>query len=220
MPRVTRVAKARKDQGRCSGCGCDIKKWDSYLWWQFAFGTKNKRCAKPACAPKASDLTQSEYYGNMASHEETLSDIRSRLTADQDDDLESLSGEVNDLADEIESYGQEQEDKRSNMPEGLQDSETGELLQARADACQELSSQLQDLASAISDISGEFIDEGLAQTELERMLHESEHVTMGERKDFTDDEWVVHLEELRVEHNEAVREEADFKFDDVSWEVE
>jgi len=52
------------------------------------------------------------------------------------------------------------------------------------------------------------------------MLHESEHVTMGERKDFTDDEWVVHLEELRVEHNEAVREEADFKFDDVSWEVE
>lgn len=116
MPRVTFVKKARKDQPN-SG----IKRGDSYYWWKFRWGPKmvNKT------PPKPSQLTQSEFFIALYSIQESIE----ALEADKD-----LEDNLLSIIDEIRGLREECEEKRSNMPEQLQDSETGELLGERAEA--------------------------------------------------------------------------------------
>lgn len=140
MPRVNRVDKARKAQGTCGKCGKEIKAGDPYLWWKFRFGAKHKRCM--ACPPKASDLTQSEFLGQIADFQE-----RDFSDCETIEDLESAKDE---LISDLESLRDEQEEKRSNMPEGLQEGDVGQLLQERYDALDECINTIEGI-----DISSE-----------------------------------------------------------------
>ena len=126
MPHVHFVKKARKAD-RNAG----IKKGDSYYWWKFRFGGKNKSKSKP----KQSQLTRSEFWGNIFGLQED------HEKPPEYDDLEST---VEEIKSQLEEWRDEQEERRSNMPDALQDSETGELLQERYDA----------LDSAVSDLDG------------------------------------------------------------------
>jgi hypothetical protein len=65
------------------------------------------------------------------------------------EDVEGLFGDLESAADESESLGSEQEEKLNNMPEGFQQGSTGELLQARSDACQTVADTLRDAASEL-----------------------------------------------------------------------
>lgn len=125
MPRVNFVKKARKDNSL-------VKKGESYYWWKFRRGGKHLS----KTYPKQSQLTQSEFLGELYSLQEEIDE----LVAD-----ESLASAVEDLAERFRTLGEEQSDKRDNMPEGLQDSPTGELLQTRADRCEEIASDLEGL---------------------------------------------------------------------------
>jgi hypothetical protein len=118
MPRVTFVKAARKDNPVC-------KQGESYYWWKFRFGGKRYSLTRP----KPSQLTQSEYFGTLYGLCEYIGDYH--VEPGQEDAVVDLR---DDVTSQLEELRDEQEEKRSNMPEGLQDSPTGELLQERYEA--------------------------------------------------------------------------------------
>lgn len=134
MPRVNRVEKCRKSPGKCTRCSKKIKKGDPYLWWKFNFGPKYVRCSASACSPKPSELTRSEFWGRVRDLQaegfggENFEDLKDRTT--------SVIDELNSLADDCE-------EKFNNMPQSLQDGDTGQLLQERADALREAVSAIE-----------------------------------------------------------------------------
>lgn len=121
MPRVTHVKKARRalpDHG--------VEVGDEYYWWAFRVGRSSiKRYSKTY--PKPSQLTMSEFLSQVYA-------IQERIEALEAD--ENLESERDEIVDEIRALGEEQSDKLSNMPDSLQQSPTGELLQGRADECE------------------------------------------------------------------------------------
>ena len=157
MPRVTRVAKAQKAQGSCSKCGKKIAKGDPYIWWKFRFGGKRVRCAE--CPPKPSDLTQSEYLSQVYDLEERIGDINN-------DDPTAAISELESIADDWDALADECDEKHSNMPDALQDGDTGQLLQDRAEACRTVAEECRQAAEtikgAVDDAMGG-IDTGQAQ---------------------------------------------------------
>ena len=159
MPRVHHVKKARKDNPVA-------KAGESYYWWKFRHG--GKRYSKTP--PRPSQLTQSAYFGSIRSLVETIEDT----TVTDQDQLEELKEQVRD---ELESIQSECQDSLDNMPDSLQYSPTGELLQERIDACD----------SAISDL--DMIDD----FEFEENDFDDEY----DEDDFEDDK---EREEKRDEH--------------------
>jgi hypothetical protein len=118
MARLHFVKKARKDVPNS-----DIKAGESYYWWQFRF--QKKRCSKTR--PRRAQLTQSEFNGTIFDLEDDIAEA----VADS-----SLADIVQQTIDRLRELADECEEKRSNMPDALQDSDSGNLLQERADACQ------------------------------------------------------------------------------------
>ncbi len=148
------VKKARKDIP-----GSDIKKGDSYYWWKFRYGAKQVSKTKP----RRSQLTQSDFYSTLWETEDGLSEQFDEFR-DGKTDIEDLRSACDSAADEIENLGSECEDKHSNMPDQLQESETGELLQERAERCSELADSLRSLPDNWED---EPEDEGSEDGELD-----------------------------------------------------
>jgi hypothetical protein len=128
MTRVHFVKKARKDYP-----DHDIKRGDSYYWWQFRFGGKNYS----KISPKPSQLTQSDFLSQVYGFQEQLDDLT------KENDVATLYEEVQSIAGDIRTLGEEQSDKLSNMPDSLQGGTIGELLQSRADACEDWASELE-----------------------------------------------------------------------------
>jgi hypothetical protein len=164
--RVTTVLRARKDVGKCSKCGTEIKRGDGYRWWKFRYGSKYVRCSKPDCAPRPADLTQSEYMKQIYELQEF------KFSETSVDDLDS---DRSTLVGDLEALRDEQEEKKSNMPEQLQESSSGEMLQERYD----------NLDSVISDLEAVDLSE----------LDDPEK-NVGE----TDEEYEARKEELTEEH--------------------
>ena len=125
---MARAQFAKKTRKAIPDAG--IKVGDSYYWWKFRFG--GKRYSKTA--PKRSQLTQSDFYGQIYDIEDEIAEL------DADDSLPSC---VEDIASRIREIGDECEEKRGNMPEQLQDSASGELLQERKDACDSAADELE-----------------------------------------------------------------------------
>lgn len=131
MPRVNVVKHARKAIE-----GTDIKVGDTYYWWKFRFG--GKQVSKTY--PRRSQLTRSNYLSQMYDFEDN------GYTGETKEDI---AQSFRDLASAVEDLGSEQSDNRSNMPDALQDSETGELLQTRADRCEEIAQALNEAADEL-----------------------------------------------------------------------
>lgn len=130
MPRVS-TQTARKDYPQFG-----IKKGDVYYSWAFAFGPK----LKSKTPPKQSQLTQSEYLGRIYDLQDSASTSLSGAST-----LEELQGVVESFAADIREIGTEQEEKRSNMPDQLQDAPSGALLEERAQACEECADNLEGM---------------------------------------------------------------------------
>lgn len=156
MPRVNFVKKARKDIP-----GTDIKKGDSYYWWKFRFGGKHVSKTQP----KPSQLTQSEFKSAMYDIEERISNLSASGTS-----IDELKTEIESIAEDIRSLGEEQTDKLSNMPEGLQQGSTGEMLQGRYDSCEDMAGQLDNIDTDVEEPGEDASEEDKA--EYERRLQE------------------------------------------------
>lgn len=127
MARATFVKKARRDVP-----DTDIKAGDSYYWWKFRRGGKHFS----KTPPKRSQLTQSTFYATVFEIEDTIAE------ATADDGLPDVR---DDVASQLRELASECESNRSNMPESLQDSETGQLLEERAQAMESAADEFEAL---------------------------------------------------------------------------
>ena len=125
MPRVHHVKAARKDNPV-------VKKGESYYWWKFR--RSGKQYSKTY--PKQSQLTQSEFLGQVYDIQDRLDE----LTVDH-----VREGVIEEIANDVRALGEEQEGKRQNMPDALQYSPTGELLEERAQSCEVWADQLENI---------------------------------------------------------------------------
>ncbi len=138
MARAKKVEKARKDYPDAG-----IKKGDTYYWWKFRYGGRRFSLTYP----KRSQLTQSEFLGNVYELEDRIE----ALSADSYDDAGGLATDIEDIANDIREQGEECSERRDNMPEQLQDSDSGELLQGRYDTCEEWASALEEVDTDFED---------------------------------------------------------------------
>lgn len=191
MPRVTSVKKAQKAQGACGKCGVKIKVGDSYCWWKFRYGGRRVRCDKPGCAPKASDLTQSEFYSRLYDIQESIED------AIASGEKDTLVDALRSAAEDIRSLGEECQEKRDNMPEQLQESETGELLGTRADECE---SHADELESAADEV------ESREMLEADEWQEYAESEGIGRDEGESDEDYEQRVRELITDENAAALE--------------
>lgn len=162
MPRVKK-AVARKNYPDYG-----IKKGDTYYSWKFRYGGLH-RSKTP---PRPSQLTQSEFLSAVYSVQESIEDLIAETNipeedvedGEETDDADSKAAEIADslasaireFAEEIRNAGEECRSRRDNMPEHLQSASTGELLETRADRCEELANELETVADSVSadDLQG------------------------------------------------------------------
>lgn len=141
MPRVHHVKKARKTQGSCS-CGTEIKPGDPYKWISFMRGPRRVKCAN--CSFRASELTQGkigELYGYQEDAYDHLQVWKPEKT-EAETALDDAKLVIETLHDNVEQFRDECEESLSNMPEGLQEGDTGQLLQERIDECENWLSEM------------------------------------------------------------------------------
>jgi len=184
MPRVHHVKKARKpnpvvtveDIARAKR-GEDPEA-ASYYYWEFRFG--GKRYSKTY--PKQSQLTQSEFLSQVY-------DLNERIEGVGSDDPEVVLSSVSEIIDEIDVLRDEQQDKRDSMPDQLQDSEVGELLQSRYDSCDDWRNSLEEVSDRLIEDVG---NAGVEAEEAEKESIEEDQKSDGE---YTDEEVESRVEE-------------------------
>lgn len=130
MPRVQKRVAA-KDYPN-SG----IKKGDTYYYTKLKLqrGGIEKRSLKPF---KPSELTTSPFKGGWLSAQEAWDESSK--------DAEAIRG----AAEAIRDLGNEAQGSFDNMPEGLQQGDTGQRLEERATACESAADQLDQLADEL-----------------------------------------------------------------------
>src|SRR5207248_1872438 len=83
----------------------------------------------------------------------------------ENQDFGAFASALEEIASSVREAGEECEGNRSNMPDGLQDSETGQLLETRAEQCNTMADDLESAASEIStlgdDKEGDELNEAL-----------------------------------------------------------
>lgn len=113
-----------------------IAKGDKYWYVKIKTGPRSSREMRQKEPFKRSQLTQSDYLAQLYDWEDSLAA------------LDSMEG-AEALAEEIENLGSEQREKFDNMPEGLQQGDSGQMLERRAEACEAA-------AEAIREVIGEW----------------------------------------------------------------
>jgi len=179
MPRVHSVKKARKDIP-----GTDIKKGDSYYWWKFRYGPK--RVSKTY--PTRGQLTQSSFLQQMYRIEDGLQAVT------PDDDFQSI---IDDVGSELNSLKDEVQDSLDNMPEQLQSGPTGEMLQSRIDAVEEMINELEDIDIDI---------EGSVDTDID----------IEREKDETDEDYEERVKERKQEIEDEIEDKKDEMANEIS----
>lgn len=149
MPKVHHV-KARKDypdKGIVKGQMCYV--------WSLKTGPRSSRNYRQLTPPKRSQLTTSDFLSQ-------LYDIFDETVA-KAEGFEDIAT----AADNLRDLGQEQQDKFDNMPEGLQQGDTGQMLEARANGCESAAEELQSIADDLETKLSELDDE---KTEYDRLV--------------------------------------------------
>jgi hypothetical protein len=167
MARAHFVKAARKDYPDHG-----IAKGESYYWWKFRTGGRGGPKHFSKTAPKGSQLTQSEYLGQHYALQEELE----ALAAD-----EGLEDAVSDIATRFRELGEEQSEKKNNMPDSLQDSDTGNMLDERAEKCESIASELEGLTFDIGDKDDDQTPEEFWESRLEEVQGVGHGCTMSDK---------------------------------------
>ena len=116
MPRVNRVLRARKYQGKCGKCGDELTPGAPYRWWKFnsrfGGGGKHKRCMKQECSPRQSDLTASPKLSRLCSAQEMVEDAMST-------GKEALHEALTSAAEQVREVGEEYRESAQNIEDGF-----------------------------------------------------------------------------------------------------
>lgn len=183
MPRV-KYQKAMKDYPSAG-----IKKGDKYYYVRVKTGPRSSREMRSLTPFRPSQLTTSDFLSQAYALQERFQDLCS---------IESLEIDLQDIADEARQLGEEQQEKYDNMPDGLQQGDTGQLLEERANAMSEWADSLEQAVSSAAEKANEFKKNQEAWDEWD----EAEQKAAEEGRDFADDE----PEEERMDEAEVVEE--------------
>jgi len=181
MARANFVKSAQKDNPVA-------KKGESYYWWQLHRGPK--RYSKTP--PKRSQLTGSSFLS-------ALYDIEDDMVqgAAADDGLPSTRDDIVSALEELRDQCQESLD---NMPEGLQEGPTGEMLQNRIDGLESAISEFEDI-DMDEPTEDEFIEPPREDGELNAdhadRVEQARDEHEAEQASAIEDHWQEKLEELQ-----------------------
>lgn len=131
MPRVNHVKKALKDNRV-------VKKGEPYYWWKIKTGPASGIRMLSATYPRQSQLTRSDYLSAIYSVQENFED----RVIDADDDFQAV---IDEIRDEVQEILDETQGKFDNMPEGLQQGDTGQLLEERIGTLENVVSELEGI---------------------------------------------------------------------------
>ena len=169
-----------------------IAKGDLYYYTKIKTGPRSSRVLRSKEPFKRSQLTSSEFLGQ-------LYDIEDSLAALTD------IGEARDLAESLRELGQEQQDKLDNMPEGLQESETGELLRTRAEGCEAAADSIEEIVDEWETAHDEY-QTALAEAEEARIAlaeqgdaEESDLEDIDEPEEVDEDEFLSRIQEITID---------------------
>lgn len=132
MPRV-HLRKARKDYPSAG-----IAKGDEYYTWRIKL-TYGGQTYRSKTRPRPSQLTNSEWFGALGD-----------LEYDGFDGVEDADG-LRGIAEQIRELGEGQREKFDNMPEGLQQGDTGQMLEQRADAAESAADEIDQIADTLEE---------------------------------------------------------------------
>lgn len=163
MARAHFVQSARKDNPVA-------KKGESYWWWKHMIGGRGGPKQYSKERPKPSQLTTSDFLSRLYEIEEQLSE------AQDADTIESLGSDLRTL-------GEEQREKYDNMPDGLRDGDTGQMLDERATNCE-------SWADDFDRVAGELRDKIEAREELRKAWSDwNEQEQSNQDNDLDDDDF-------------------------------
>lgn len=131
MALIQRIQKSRKET-RCSRCGKIIPVGNPYLKAEINFGPTIRRCTD--CGLESWEITTSDFKLRVG---ELVYRWRQSYDASEEG--------VEEMISELESIHDETEEKYDNLPEGIQDSDLGNLLQERMDMLDSARSDLEDI---------------------------------------------------------------------------
>lgn len=165
MPRVHQT-KARIDGPKACP---QAKAGEIYYWWRTRMkGAKSGVTRCSMTRPKPSQLTMSDFWTLVFSLQESM--------AGPFETSEDLEYTRNDWAQQARDIGQEQQDKLDNMPQQLQDGDTGQMLQDRVQACEDWADEIEAVDIPSED---DFDNEDDFQNALADALAEIENITVG-----------------------------------------
>lgn len=112
-----------------------IKKGDRYYFAKMKTGPYSSRTIRQLKPITRSQLTNSDFYAQLWDIEDA------QLAA------VSEAADLNDIAQALRDLGTEQQDKYDNMPDGLRQGDTGQLLEQRANQCEEWAGEIESVAN-------------------------------------------------------------------------
>lgn len=144
MPKVHFVKSARKANPRYG-----IEVGDSYYHWAFMVGGRGgpKICSKTK--PTRSQLTNSDFLKSLYGiYDDDLASIETAINDSANTpDWSSIPDDPETIAESLRELGQEQQEKFDNMPDGLQQGDTGQMLEQRASGCEAAADEIESAAS-------------------------------------------------------------------------
>jgi hypothetical protein len=149
MPKVTlhvNQGRSKKAQ-QCARCVRTINKGEKYFMWGLKSGRggivyrQHESCGRP----RASQLTLGRLAGVYAAVETAEDAVKAAGDcSDVKQALDECHGEIDSLKDEFQ-------DSFDNMPEGLQQGDTGQLLERRIEQLDEFLTELENAANDIEE---------------------------------------------------------------------
>lgn len=149
MGKVVRVKSSRKEW-KCSKCGKVIPVGSPYLKGELNFARPIIRC--PECGLESWEVTTSDYQLSLGP-----------ILYHWQENYEASEEGRDSLVMDLESISDDLQDRLDNMPEGLQEGDTGMLLQERIDGLQ----------SAISDLESIDFDDEDEDADYEEQINDA-----------------------------------------------
>lgn len=115
-----------------------IVKGQSHFYVRMKTGPRSSKTMRSATPFKRSQLTSSPFLSQVYQIEDDLQTVADLVDA-------------NALADSLEELAQECRDAYDNMPEGLQQGDTGQLLEQRAEGCEEAANAIRDITDGFDE---------------------------------------------------------------------
>ena len=128
--------KARKDYPDQK-----IKKGDMYYYTSIKTGPRSSRVIRQIDRIRPSQMTSSEFKGGWYATQENFPDSPS-------------AEDITAAAETIRELGEQASENFENMPDGLQQGDTGQMLENRYSEAENISDQLDELSQAREDLEG------------------------------------------------------------------